>query len=56
MRPGNERVASARMLVVVPFEIPGPKAGRFRLTPAMQAGLNERLWKIEDLYDAVMAA
>ena len=34
----------------------GPKAGRFRLTPAMQAGLTDRLWKIEDLYDAVMAA
>ena len=34
----------------------GPKAGRFRLTPAMQAGLADRLWKIEDLYDAVMAA
>jgi len=29
--------------------------GRFRLTPAMQAGLTDRLWKIEDLFDAVMA-
>lgn len=34
----------------------GPNAGKFRLTPAMQAGLCDRLWKIEDLYDAVMAA
>lgn len=30
--------------------------GKFRLTPAMQAGLTDRLWKLEDLYDAVMAA
>lgn len=30
--------------------------GKFRLTPAMQAGLCDRLWKMEDLYDAVMAA
>lgn len=30
--------------------------GRMRLTPAMQAGLTDRLWKIEDLYEAVMAA
>jgi hypothetical protein len=30
--------------------------GRFRLTPAMQAGLTDRLWKLEDLFDAVMAA
>ena len=30
--------------------------GRLRLTPAMQAGLTDRLWKLEDLYDAVMAA
>lgn len=30
--------------------------GRLRLTPAMQAGLTDRLWKMEDLYDAVMAA
>jgi IS1 family transposase len=29
--------------------------GKQRLTPAMQAGLTDRLWKIEDLYDAVMA-
>ena len=29
--------------------------GRLRLTPAMQAGMTDRLWKIEDLYDAVMA-
>lgn len=34
----------------------GPKCGRFRLTPAMQAGLTDKLWKIGDLYDAVMAA
>ncbi|TXT21073.1 MAG: hypothetical protein FD138_4109 [Planctomycetota bacterium] len=33
----------------------GPECGRLRLTPAMQAGLTDRLWKIEDLYDAVMA-
>ncbi|MDA0835496.1 MAG: hypothetical protein O2955_14220 [Planctomycetota bacterium] len=32
----------------------GPNAGRFRMTPAVQAGLTDRLWKIEDLYDAVM--
>lgn len=31
------------------------KGGRLRLTPAMQAGLTDRLWKIEDLYEAVMA-
>ncbi|MDZ4687898.1 MAG: hypothetical protein SH850_22725 [Planctomycetaceae bacterium] len=31
-------------------------SGRLRLTPAMQAGLCNELWKIEDLYDAVMAA
>jgi IS1 family transposase len=30
--------------------------GKFRPTPAMQAGLCDRLWKIDDLYDAVMAA
>lgn len=30
--------------------------GKYRLTPAMQAGITDRLWKIEDLYDAVMAA
>lgn len=30
--------------------------GKLRLTPAMQAGLTDRLWKLEDLYDAVMAA
>jgi len=30
--------------------------GRLRLTPAMQAGITDRLWKIEDLYEAVMAA
>lgn len=30
--------------------------GRFRLTPAMQAGLTDRLWKLDDLFDAVMAA
>ncbi len=29
-------------------------SGRKRLTPAMQAGIIDRLWKIEDLYDAVM--
>ncbi len=34
----------------------GPNAGKFRLTPAMQAGLVDRLWKIDDLYDAVMAS
>jgi hypothetical protein len=34
----------------------GEMAGRFRLTPAMQAGVADRLWKMEDLYDAVMAA
>ena len=34
----------------------GPNAGRFRLTPAMQAGVTDRLWKMEDLYDAVMAS
>lgn len=32
----------------------GENAGRFRTTPAMQAGITDRLWKIEDLYDAVM--
>lgn len=32
----------------------GPKSGRFRLTPAMQAGICDRLWKMDDLYDAVM--
>ncbi len=30
---------------------------QFRLTPAMRAGLTDKLWKIEDrYYDAVMAA
>ncbi|HUE15722.1 MAG TPA: hypothetical protein VMR25_16255 [Planctomycetaceae bacterium] len=29
--------------------------GRLRLTPAMQAGIVGTLWKIEDLYDNVMA-
>jgi IS1 family transposase len=29
------------------------KSGRYRLTPAMQAGVVDRLWKMEDLYDAV---
>jgi IS1 family transposase len=33
----------------------GEKCGKFRPTPAMQAGLCDKLWKIEDLYDAVMA-
>jgi hypothetical protein len=28
--------------------------GRFRLTPAMQAGIADRLWKMDDLYDAIM--
>ena len=28
--------------------------GRFRLTPAMQAGIVNELWTIEDLYDNVM--
>lgn len=32
------------------------KSGKYRLTPAMQAGLCDRLWKMEDLYDAVLAA
>lgn len=31
----------------------GPDAGRKRPTPAMQAGLTDRLWSFEDLYDAV---
>jgi IS1 family transposase len=30
------------------------EGGRMRLTPAMQAGIADRLWKIEDLYDTVM--
>ncbi len=34
----------------------GPNSGRKRLTPAMQAGLTDRLWSFEDLNDAVMAA
>ncbi|MFO0919676.1 MAG: hypothetical protein U0872_15365 [Planctomycetaceae bacterium] len=29
--------------------------GRLRPTPAMQAGLTDRLWKMEDLYEAVTA-
>lgn len=33
----------------------GPRAGHKRPTPAMQAGLTDRLWSFEDLYDAVMA-
>jgi len=30
--------------------------GRFRRTPAIQAGVTDRLWKMEDRYDAVMAS
>ncbi len=30
--------------------------GKLRPTPAMQAGIVNTLWKVEDLYDAVMAA
>ena len=30
--------------------------GRLQLAPAMQAGLTVRLWKLEDLFEAVMAA
>ena len=30
------------------------KRGRLRLPAAMQIGLVDRLWKFEDLYDAVM--
>ena len=30
------------------------QSGRYWLTPAMAAGVVDRLWKIEDLYDAVM--
>lgn len=30
--------------------------GRLQLTPAMQARLTDRLWKLEDLFEAVMAA
>lgn len=29
------------------------KSGRYRLTPVMAAGVVDRLWKLEDLYDAV---
>ena len=32
----------------------GPRAGPKRPTPAMQAGLTDKLWSFEDLYDAVM--
>lgn len=31
-------------------------SGRYRPTPAMQAGLTDRLWSIEDLFDAVSEA
>ena len=30
------------------------KSGRKRLTPAMQAGVVDRLWRFEDLFDAAM--
>ena len=29
------------------------KSGRLRLPPAMECGLVDRLWKLDDLYDAV---
>ncbi|MCH7687429.1 MAG: hypothetical protein IH899_12235 [Planctomycetes bacterium] len=29
------------------------KSGRYRLTPAMMAGVTNELWKMEDLYDRV---
>jgi hypothetical protein len=31
------------------------EGGRLRMTPAMQAGVVDTLWTIEDLYNAVMA-
>jgi hypothetical protein len=31
------------------------EGGRLRLTPAMQAGIVNTLWTLEDLCDAVMA-
>ena len=37
-------------LIVGSFEI---SLGRYRLTPAMAAGVVDRLWKIENLYDRV---
>ncbi len=33
----------------------GPNSGHKRPTPTMQAGLTDRLWSFEDLYDEVMA-
>ena len=38
--------------------ITGPTAGcleSYAPTPAMSAGVTDRLWTLEDLYDAVMA-
>lgn len=32
------------------------QAGRLRPTAAMMAGVTDRLWSFEDLYDAAMAA
>lgn len=37
-----------------PREKDGPKAGRLRNTPAMEAKLTATLWTMDDLYDAVM--
>jgi hypothetical protein len=32
------------------------EGGRMRLTPAMQAGIVNTLWTLEDLYNAVLQA
>ena len=32
----------------------GPRAGHMRPAPAMQAGLTDKLWSFEDLYDSVL--
>lgn len=38
-----------------PREKDGPKAGRLRNTPAMEAKLTATLWTMDDLYDAVLS-
>jgi hypothetical protein len=53
----NHEAACAMFLAHCNFygrtRLPG-KSGRYRLPAAMSAGIMDRLWSFEDLYDAVM--
>jgi len=49
------RVRKARVLLLADEDRrEGQRTGRYRLTPAMQAGVVDTLWSFADLYDAAM--